>query len=370
MKKAFTLIELMIVVVVISTLLAISFRLMGSAESSSYRSVTITRMQRIENCLSGYYAAFGSYPPVALHAKRNVYAELDENGNQKEGGEETTSLDPKSVEAACRAQPFAARFPFSSASDVREYIETASRNAAELTSDSEFPAWNEVADTLGGGFEAMQRPSQAGGNWRKETEWQRIKIFQFGVMSFLLPRYLFMTKGVDPDDLKDCAQWDANNQLSAHPNTGGTFGDYEQQLKDKRLVLRIPSQAVCARWMPNLESIVTGNPLESGDGEFFGIRVSDGALALVVDPQIGPAPVLENYDHETHTVLDVMTVKDGWGREFYYYSPQPFQSYRLWSAGDDGKTFPPWVPLSTLKTDADRRTAANWMADDIMYLNN
>ena len=65
-----------------------------------------------------------------------------------------------------------------------------------------------------------------------------------------------------------------------------------------------------------------------------------------------------------------MTVLDGWGNDFYYYSPQPFQSYRLWSAGPDGKTFPPWVPLSTLKTDGDRKTAANWMADDIMYLSN
>ena len=369
MKKAFTLVELMIVVIVIMTLLAISFRLMGSSGNSAARSTTISRMQRVENCLSGYYAAFGSYPPVALHASRNVYAELDEEGNQKDGGEETSSLDFKSVNAACRAQPLAARFPFSGSSEVRDYISAASQTAVELVSDPEFPSWGEAADALSGGFEAMQRPSQAG-NWTSETNWQKIKIFQFGVMSFLLPRYLFMTKGVKPDDLERCAQWDANNQLASHPNTGLAFGDYESQLKDKRLVLRIPSQAVCARWMPNLEGIIDGNELEKDDGVFFGIHTISGDPVLRVNPADGPSGILENLDRKTRTVLDVMTVKDGWGREFYYYSPQPYQSYRLWSAGADGRTFPPWVPFSTLKTEGDKRTAANWMADDIMYLSN
>ena len=367
MKKAFTLVELMIVVVVIMALLAISFRIMGTGGNSAALSMTIERLQRIENCLSGYYAAFGSYPPVALHASRNVYAELDEDGNQKEG-QETSSLDARSVEAACRAQPFAARFPFSQAREVGDYIDAASRSAVDLVSDSDFPSWGKAADALSGGFSAMQRPSQAGGDWTKETNWQKIKIFQFGVMSFLLPRYLFMTKGVEPEDLEQCAQWDANNQLASHPNTGSAFINYRDQLKDKRLVVRIPSQSVCARWMPNLEGIVRGNPLESGDGSFFGIRTLDGDLALKVSPKDGPSSILENLDCKTRTVLDVMTVKDGWGREFYYYSPQPYQSYRLWSAGSNGMTFPPWVPFSTLKTEGDKRTAANWMADDIMYL--
>ena len=372
MKKAFTLVELMVVVVVIMALLSISFRMLGAASSSEARSTTIARMQRVENCLSGYYAAFGSYPPVSLHASRNVYAELDENGNQKDGGEETTGLVDGSVEAACRAQPFSACFPFSQSRDVTEYITTASRTAAQLTTMEQFPAWTAVADVLGGGFEAMQRPSQAGGDWTREANWQKVKVFKFGVMSYLLPRYLFMTKGVDPKDLEQCAQWDMNNQLASHPNTGLSFGSYDQQLKDKRLILRIPSQAVCARWMPNLEGIVSGNPLEEGDGLFFGVQVfnlADGAI-FNVDPQGSPKVILNYFDRKTGTVHDTMTVFDGWGNEFYYYSPQPFQSYRLWSAGPDGKTFPPWVPLSTLKTDGDRKTASNWMADDIMHLSN
>ena len=177
---------------------------------------------------------------------------------------------------------------------------------------------------------------------------------------------------VDPKDLEQCAQWDMNNQLASHPNTGLSFGSYDDQLKDRRLILRIPSQAVCARWMPNLEGIVSGNPLEEGDGLFFGIQVfnlSAGAL-FNVDPQGSPKVILNYFDRKTGTVHDTMTVFDGWGNEFYYYSPPPFQSYRIWSAGANEKTFPPWMPFSALKNDADRKTAANWMADDVMYLSN
>lgn len=35
-------------------------------------------MQRLENCLSGYYAAYGSYPPVKLHGSRDYTLEVDE----------------------------------------------------------------------------------------------------------------------------------------------------------------------------------------------------------------------------------------------------------------------------------------------------
>ena len=71
MKKGFTLIELLIVTVVIVALMGIMFRLTGIVGSTSERETTIARMQRLENCLSGYYAAFGSYPPVALHGSYN-----------------------------------------------------------------------------------------------------------------------------------------------------------------------------------------------------------------------------------------------------------------------------------------------------------
>ena len=65
-----------------------------------------------------------------------------------------------------------------------------------------------------------------------------------------------------------------------------------------------------------------------------------------------------------------MTVRDGWGNDFYYYSPAPYQSYVLWSAGPNEKTFPPWVDLEQFKEDHGDHyeKAVRWMADDIKFM--
>ena len=361
MKKGFTLIELLIVVVVIVTLMAITFRLSGVSSSANNRNVTIARMQRIENALSGYYAAFGSYPPVDLHAKRNVYLKVDSEGNQSET--ETGKLEWESVRAACRAQPFSARYPF--AANLRGYVDAVSKIVSQRANSSEkrYQAYRDRQSVLGGGFTALENPNNVS-DWKTESSWQAVKIFQFGVMSFLMPRYLFMLSGIENlSVLDECAQWSASNRLSANPNNGVQFNSWQNQLRYKSLVQRIPSQSVCARWMPNFEGIVAC----SGSPRFFDVNVSDGR---------GSALSADSADLEVFSaggrkyVLDCMTVYDGWRNEFYYYSAAPFQSYRLWSAGPDGKTFPPWIPLDSVKNDSDKRTAASWMADDIMYMNN
>ena len=65
--------------VVIVSLMAIVFRLTGIAGSASKRETTVYRMQCLENCLSGYYAVFGSYPPVPLQgASRNIYRKTND----------------------------------------------------------------------------------------------------------------------------------------------------------------------------------------------------------------------------------------------------------------------------------------------------
>ena len=367
MKKAFTLIELMVVVVVIVILLSITFKLVGLGEDATRRNNTIARMQRIENALSGYFAAFGSYPPVALHASRNVYAELDSDGNQKENAD-TPGLVWKSVDAACRAQPVAARFPFQNTDVVNRYLKAMSDIVIDRvnSSDSRWKKYKQYSRQLGSGFTPLHEPNQVNG-WQTKKTWQEVKIFQFGVMSYLLPRYMFMTKGIDNNDLENCAQWNANNRLSSHPNTGSFFGNWKDQLDDARLVRRIPSQSVCARWMPNFEKMVRGNDFAAGGMRFFDVDIRDPTVNAI-DPDYPDELAKNVYTDQGWTVLDSLTVRDGWYNEFYYYSPPPFQSYRLWSAGANGMTFPPWMPFSALKTDADRKTAASWMADDIMYL--
>ena len=128
-SKGFTLIELLIVTVVIVTLMSLVFRLAGSGSGSSARATTLARLQKISNALSGYYAAFGSYPPVPLQGRsRDIYTPVNygygEVGYSIQGGSgetrNTGSLNAsgdegkrmkKQVEAACRAQPVAAGYP-------------------------------------------------------------------------------------------------------------------------------------------------------------------------------------------------------------------------------------------------------------------
>ena len=360
----------MIVVVVLVTLMGITFRLTGIGSESSYRSTTISRMQRLENCLSGYFAAFGSYPPVALHASRNIYLAVDDYGNQT--GSETGNLNWNSVNAACKAQPVAVRFPF--ASTMVDYVDKLSMIYVERcnSNDTRFKAYQTDAarKKYSGGFHSVSDLSSVSG-WKNDSSWQEVKIFQFGLMSFLLPRYMYMVdfmkdSGTFKDSngqLDDCKQWTANNTISSNPINGDTYSTWKAQFSNMRdsVVRLIPSQAVTARWRPNLEGLVSC----SGNKEFFGVRISDGTGGSL---DAGETPTVEVF--EGNTVLDHMTVKDGWGREFYYYSAPPYQSYRLWSAGSNGYTFPPWVPLDTLSSDADRKTASNWMADDVMHMNN
>ena len=65
---------------------------------------------------------------------------------------------------------------------------------------------------------------------------------------------------------------------------------------------------------------------------------------------------------EVRIVLDGVTVQDGWWHSFYYYSPEPHQTYVLWSAGPNGRTFPPWMEPSS---SSDRKLVNDWIADDI-----
>ena len=53
-RQGFTLIEMLIVVTVLVTLMTIAFRLSNIGSDAEARSKTITRLQKLENCLSGY----------------------------------------------------------------------------------------------------------------------------------------------------------------------------------------------------------------------------------------------------------------------------------------------------------------------------
>ena len=358
-KRGFTLIELLIVTVVIVTLMALVFRLAGSGGNSKAHARTVARLQRLANALSGYYAAFGSYPPVPLQGRsRDIQTKVDGNGNQYDASEKGEAFNKSQIKAACRAQPVAAVCPYrpGGAEDIA------------IQKLSEFYHPEKI-------YRAIDAYSRFGEN-RFVPEWSKNQTFMFGLLSFLLPRYQFMLDGEENiyKNTYPNSPWGSNNRrpylmdgtrlgswddaqraLGAGKYTGQ---DQDASLMSVRAMLEnLPSQAVCARWMPNFAGIVTTIPVQCHT-TFFGVDTEDshhsgaGEWCLISPDGSGKNAIFAQMKK---------TVLDGWNNEFYYYSPPPYQSYQLWSAGPNGDTFPPWAE----KPSGREETINRWIADDI-----
>ena len=378
-RRGFTLIELLVVTVIIVTLMGIVFRLAGSGGDSTARAKTLSRLQKLSNALSGYYAAFGSYPPVPLQGRsRDIYTQVDGYGAQDDHGrsgslgygiqgtgrnkvalsENNVELR-KQIEAACRAQPVTVGFPYNYKGTEKDVIDALTQQ------------YN---------LKSFQPISNYGGFNKDSSEWSENNVFMFGLLSFLLPRYQFMLDGEENLYINHPnGPWESNNRLpylldgtrlaswtdaQKHMHAGPDyFNDSSTSGADKRAMLEaIPSQAVCARWMPNFKNIVTSRPVRTVT-EFYGVETE-------APDDFGPAPskwmVLsqDGYDHESSYVNGTKSVLDGWGEEFYYYSPPPYQSYQLWSSGPNKRTFPPWTDKSSLQNN-EIQLVNKWIADDI-----
>ena len=379
-RRGFTLIELLIVTVVIVTLMGIVFRLAGVGGDSRAKSKTQARLQRLENAVSGYYAAYGSYPPVPLQGRsQDINVKVDGLGVQGSVSDtRNVSLtspnaeDKKQIEAACRAQPIGVVFPFYMIEGSNsEKKNNAQELVTALASESRqsFTYLNNV------GSLRLGREDEA-------------TLFQFGLLSFLLPRYLFMLEGAPAMYDTRHSQWDKNNQLPCRIDTGRPYESWEDMQrkiykgmssnakKESFLIQNLASQSVCARWMPNLEGII------SGGLEFYGVDTGDHEAPYLMGTVYTAAPNVYHgwlrtfsrggYNNESSRyLLNGMTVADGWGHEFYYYSAPPFQSYQLWSAGANGHTFPPWL-MENLDSYSpkEQSTITGWTNDDIKHLAN
>lgn len=388
MRRAFTLVELLVVVVVIVTLMAITFRLGSVGSTSTLKSITVNRMQRLENCLSGYYAAYGSYPPVALHGSRDYTYSVDRNGIQRVGrgsggGTHESTLNWRNVEAACRSQPVGYSFPYASR-DIQDYVKSVSDMLMEKANSSEerYAKFREN-ESLKIGFMALNDNSivRSDGEYK---EWTRTQVFKLGLMSYLLPRLLVALDVPSGDRassgfkqlFSDQKQWTMNNDLPCDFATGMPYGSWDAVISDyeskanRWKIAALPSQTICTRWMPNLEGAVSGR-----ERTVYGINIHDshsgvgGVTADTTNPELYSAGDSQAGSGVQY-LLDGLTVKDGWHRELYYYSPSPHQSYTLWSAGENGKTFPPWVTDEELANIKEKSTVQAWIADDIVHMRN
>ncbi len=382
MKKGFTLVEMLVVVAVLITLMAIAFRLGGIAKQDDERNQTVLKMQKLENCLSGYYAAFGTYPPVKLHGDRsylqttNIRGMQDVDGNEQEPNWANEWSSEFQIKAACLAQPVACEFPYPADDDVSKLVEKKSeRLKVEAQINTKMDS--HTKSVLSAGFDNGVGSNIGRHSRNKDNaDWRNTELFKFGLLSYLLPRYLVMMNC--DDRFFDYAQWGNNNSLPCDPFTGSRFTSWREiqqncltsnQKSDLARVSNIPSQAACARWISNLEKMLA----TKWQVTLFGVIVSDGDsdvarnvskddISKIYSPMGGGSDSTAN-----QYILDCITVLDGWGSEFYYYSPAPYQNYVLWSAGPNGSTFPVWASMEELTSDA-KEHVLKWTKDDIISL--
>ncbi|MDX9867998.1 MAG: type II secretion system protein [Kiritimatiellia bacterium] len=334
-SSGFTLIELMVVIAVIGILIGGVFKLLSTAGTSSQRAETVARLERLQNAISGFYAEFGTYPPVPRHGSPDPFMEADENGGTYSPSAAITSAN---ANRAARCQPVAFYYP--NARSLDYYINERHQSAGIVS----------VNDAFG--------PDVRN---RNDYEWDQIKLFQFGLMSYLMPRIELMLNGSELDNLSendenipnafffDTLQW---TRYNAGSKTSATSGGWWGKLRENLGAQRDRENHAVARWLPNLEKNVCGGP-----GDLLGINTTEPntglSMVTVTDPDGGVKYMLMR-----------VSIRDGWEEDLYYYSAAPYQSYRLWSAGPDKKTFPPWISLESL-SESDRRTVSEWLKDDI-----
>ena len=375
--KGFTLVELLITVMVMVVLMSVSFRLIHGGDEAVARSRTQERLQRLQNCLTGYRAAFGHYPAVPLHGVRDIYLEANDYGIQTD--RRTTKVVWRNVRAAILSQPVTTEFPFDTENkEVKADIAQAS--AADV-------AWSKAAKTRGGDATAVAayasgyKPFSASlvATQKNRTSWRDVQVFRFGLLSYLLPRAEFMLFG-EKLVYEKYAQWPEQNDLAEYydPETGKPLKSAWPELtaamrtkgSDRKAILASRSQAACAHWVANLKGIVRGG------GTYFGVDTSDGKSFREREDGLRNAEVADLLIHasgkpdapKTVYVLDGLTVLDGWENEFYYYSPAPHRTCRVWSAGSDCKTLPPWIDPALAAADPELKKALAWTRDDLVSL--
>lgn len=437
MKRAFTLIEMLVVIAILVALMMLVFRIGSIAAASDERMTTIMRLQCLENCLSGFHAAFGSYPPVRVYGNRDFHQQKDEEGLDISVSWDGDADNWKAIDQVCKSQPVAARFPPLAGSDMNGIVADWMAMLGEVWMEPEahFDEYDKFRSKTGGdsasdsssaAFNLLESKNQRG-NFIWGDDADGIMVFQFGLMSYLLPRYTMMMGGFQgfyAGMSGGYAQWNKNNDLPACPYCGyigndctcGLGGMTWQRLQqivaslhdsdnnngianneDFSRLKAIPSMAVCARWLPNLEGIcevlmpldpkLYSNPKKLQQQMFYGIapfpedtpvQGAEGLLVPEVRKRLTVNIFGANGGNRDQYVLDCVTVRDGWNRadageaprEFYYYSRPPYQSYILWSAGPDGKTYPPWISRDKIKNKKELQIANQWTADDIIQMRN
>lgn len=337
-RRAFTMIELMVVVSIIAILIGGVFKIFRTVQDMNAKATTIARMQCIQNAISAFYAEYGYYPPVPRYSSPDPWKiHEDDYGVSIDTSSEEGFANACSKAASSQSVTF--EFPPKQSEDP--YINQSFRDFGIQSANS----------VLGGTADTITQES-----------WPEVKMFKFGLLSYLLPRLetVGFSGNTNPDtesepDLRfyESRQWKKNNPVSGVSN-----------IRKALEAQKITENRAAARWLPNLEGIVDCGKIILGV-DTADKKYNSGVYYTISTSASGEPQGYTHGDGGGEYLLKRVNLNDGWRRGFYYFSSPPYQSYQLWSAGDNGRTFPPWIPLNGL-TDKERAWVADWIKDDIV----
>lgn len=244
-NSAFTLIEMLVVVVIIAILAGVVFKLVGAGGASSDRAEARRRVEQLANAVEEYRAEYGKYPPVAKNAK----------------GE----------------QPLAYEYPLRP--------EHWTRGGASGA--------NSLASTL---------------HNVKRTD---ATVFSFGLMSYLETRVKGRAETA-PDVL-----FSENKNLSVdqhHWRSENTYRSRDTSNSNDGYVKTCPVK-------------------DSGRDVRTAKRIEPFIKDIRSEGHLAP----REYNGNFYT-NQLSTVWDPWRNQLHYQSDPPYDSYKIWSNGPDGKS--------------------------------
>lgn len=162
-----------------------------------------------------------------------------------------------------------------------------------------------------------------------DQPWDKDKFFQFGLMSYLLPRWrldgVYIKDGLQTP--REAPRYDLAGVLAKKSaiirNNKGQWGMNNRDEFGNAIAEALPRDTRAAqKWLPYIEDILWPG---IGHDETFPKQYIPGEKRNEgLEWQPG------GYN------LQIITIHDGWDKEFRYLSEPPYTTYRLWSTGDGG----------------------------------
>lgn len=282
-RNGFTIIEMMIVLIIITILAGFVFRMMTLAGQKNDVAETKSRIEKISNALEAYRAEYGSYPPVAVY-----------NGKQ----------------------PTFYEFPVLDEAGVGKFISHSM--AAQMFNDSE-----------------------------SENKWNEFPLFTFGLASYFYPRYWDTAEGRCPPEFfgdleageiadgRDVSESRIINQWTDHNKRRTTSGN--------RVSVRDVNKDMIAisKILPLLDTSVSFS--KTKNGRVWKMKRGSGGIDWgLAGYEWNSWKTSGEHEYKGRKYHNQgISFRDSWGSLLHYQSNPPYDSYRIWSAGINGRTCDP-----------------------------